>query len=68
MVSFTMYHVKAKSDPAEYKQNGGSFSGGAAQAIKSAKPGDTYTFVDVKVKCPGDSNSRKVNGLAFQIK
>ena len=68
MVSFTMYHVKAKSDPAEYKNNGGSFSGGAAQAIKSAKPGDTYTFVDVKVKCPGDSNSRKVNGLAFQIK
>lgn len=66
--SYTMYYTRARQDPTEVKGNGASFSGPALAAIQAAKPGDQYTFIDVKAKCPGDVAGRQVNGLAFQIK
>jgi gliding motility-associated protein GldM len=66
--SYTMYYTRARQDPVEVKATGAAFSGNALNAVQSAKPGDQYQFVDIKAKCPGDSNSRQVNGMAFQVK
>ncbi|MEY3249648.1 MAG: hypothetical protein RL742_1691, partial [Bacteroidota bacterium] len=32
------------------------------------KPGDTYFFDDIKVKCPGDNIPRNLGGLSFKIR
>ena len=65
---FTMYYTPKRQDPIEIVANGGRFTGRAMQAIQSAKFGDSYQFIDVKGRCPGDQASRKLNSLAFVIK
>ena len=66
--SFTMYYTPPRQDPVPAKNNGGTFSGAVLNSIRSAKPGGSFQFVDVKGRCPGDAVGRKLNGLAFQIR
>gem|GEM_PF-71316 len=66
--SFTMYYTPPRQDPVPAKNNGGTFSGTVLNSIRSAKPGGSFQFVDVKGRCPGDAVGRKLNGLAFQIR
>ena len=57
-----------KKDPVILKGKGKYFSKNIAAAIKRAKPGDRYTFSDIKVKCPGETISRTVSNLTLRIK
>jgi hypothetical protein len=68
IISYEMIYIKKRSDPVIIQGQGGAFSGKSMNAIRAAKPGDSYNFMNVKAKCPGDKASRKINGLAFQIK
>jgi gliding motility-associated protein GldM len=65
---FTMYYMPPRQDPVEITNAGGRFQGKALQAAQSARPGSTFQFVNVKGRCPGDAQGRKLNGLAFQIR
>ena len=66
--SYTLYYTRKRQDPVELHGKGGRFSGKVLAAVKQAKPGDQYAFTDVNVRCSGDKQSRRVNGLAFKVK
>lgn len=66
--SYTLYYTRKREDPVKIEGRGGRFSGKVAQAVRQAKPGDSYAFTEVKAKCPGDPTSRRVNGLSFTIR
>ncbi|TAK40357.1 MAG: gliding motility protein GldM [Saprospiraceae bacterium] len=65
---FNLVKVAKRSDPVEQPNQGGSFNGRAADLVRSASPGDTYYFEDVKARCPGDIAGRKINSMVFRIK
>ena len=66
--SYTLHYIRKRQDPTELKGKGARFTGKIASAVRYAKPGDQYAFTDVKVRCSGDKASRRVNGLAFNVK
>lgn len=65
---FNLVKVAKRADPVEAVNAGGSFRGKAADLVRSARPGDTYYFENVKARCPGDVAGRKINSLVFRIK
>lgn len=66
--SYTLYYTRKRQDPVEITGAGNRFTGKVSSAIKAAKPGDQYSWTNVKARCPGDSAARRVNGLSFKIK
>lgn len=65
---YTVNYTRKRQDAVLIEGKGGRFSGQVAEAIRQAKPGDQYSFTNVKVRCPGDMANRRVNGLSFKIK
>lgn len=68
IISFEVARVPKNDDPRIADNQGGKFSGRALNIVKAAKRNDVYYFDDIRVKCPGDDNTRKMNGLIFKIK
>jgi len=66
--SYTLYYTPKGKSPIEIEHIGGRFSGKVLRALRQAKPNDLYSFVKIKVRCPGDKKSRLVNSLAFLIR
>jgi biopolymer transport protein ExbD len=66
--SYTLYYTPKGQSSIKIEHRGGRFSGKVRSALQQAKPTDLYSFVDVKVRCPGDKTSRSVNSLAFLIR
>lgn len=46
---------------------GGEFTEETGKLIKLANPDDIYQFTNVRVRCPGDPASRRINSLVFSI-
>ncbi|MEO1258972.1 MAG: GldM family protein [Bacteroidota bacterium] len=65
---FNLVKVAKRSDPVEVVNQSGRFNSKAANLTRSAKPGDTFYFENVKARCPGDKAGRKINSLVFRIK
>ena len=65
---FNLVKVAKRSDPVEVSNQGGRFNSKSANLTRSAKPGDTFYFENVKARCPGDKAGRKINSLVFRIK
>ncbi len=65
---FRLVRVPKRQDAVEAMNSGGSYKSQAKRLVNQAKPGDTYYFMDVKARCPGDSSGRKINSLVFTIK
>lgn len=68
VVSYTVHYTPRRSDPISIQGKGGTFQGQVKFITRQAKSGDQYAFTDVRVKCPGDVASRKINGLYFKIR
>lgn len=69
IAGFTMVYVPKRQDPIEVVNPGPRFTGGVANAVAQAKPGDTYQFQNIRAKCPGDGGStRKINSIAITIR
>lgn len=66
--SYTLYYTKKRQDPQSIMGNGNRFEGQALAAVKAAAVGDTYNFVDIKAKCPGDAVARTINTIGITIK
>lgn len=63
-----VYIAKGSPDLKLAQGQGNSFNGQCAGLLQQAKPGDAYTFMNMKVRCPGDQVAREVPGLSFTIK
>ena len=68
IAGFQILYVPAREDPLLASNAGGAFSGQAAALVGRAKPGDNYTFKNIKAKCPGDAAARDLGTMAFTIK
>jgi len=65
---YRMLYVPKREDAIPVLNGGARFQGDALKYVKIAKPGDTYSFIDVKAQCPGDVAPREINSLVFNIK
>jgi gliding motility-associated protein GldM len=68
ITGFQILYVPAREDALLATNAGGSFSGQAAALVGRARPGDNYTFKNIKAKCPGDAAQRDLGTMAFTIK
>lgn len=68
VVSYEITRVPQKGDAEIITNKGGRYSSTAKNLINKATFGDTFFFDQVKVKCPGDEVTRKINGLSIKIK
>lgn len=65
---FTLVYAARRQDPVEILNAGATFSGQSREQINKAKPGDSYYFNNVRARCPGDANPRKINSMVFTIR
>lgn len=69
VMGFTVTYLAKRQDPSPPISNSGArWNGQVQDMINRAKPGDSYFFDDIKVKCPGDGAGRNIGSLAFKIK
>lgn len=65
---FEVARVRKGKDVQYALNQGGKFKGDAKRIVKGARQGDIYYFDKIKVRCPGDTAGRKINGLMFKIR
>lgn len=69
VIGFEATYLPLAEDPYSImNRGGGTWDEQVEKMIKMAKPGDTYFFDDIIIKCPGDAAPRNVGGLAFKIR
>ena len=68
IAGFNVLYIPAREDPLAAQNAGGAFSGQTAQLVSRAKPGDNFTFKNIKAKCPGDAAPRDLGSMAFSIR
>lgn len=68
VIGYTMTLVRPKNDVIEVINRGARFAGMVANLLNTIIPSDTIYFDKIKCKCPGDTESRKINSLVFKIK
>lgn len=67
IIGFELARVRKGKDVMIERNQGGAYVGQVKRMVESARSGDTYYFDKIKVKCPGDGNSRTLNGMIFNI-
>lgn len=66
--SYNLTYTRKRQDAISISGKGARFAGEVLNAVRQAKPGDQYSFTEMKVRCPGDKAGRRVNGLSFSIR
>lgn len=67
VVGFEVTRLPERGDAAVVKNAGGKFKSEAKRLLNKATYGDTFFFDQIRVKCPGDEVTRKINGLSIKI-
>ena len=67
IVGFELTRLPEKGNANVVKNRGGKYRSEAKALVNQAKYGDTFFFDQIRVKCPGDKASRKINGLSIKI-
>ena len=65
--SYTLYY-NSRGETTTFQGKGSRFTPEIATAVSKASPGDTYTFTDIRVRCPGDDTARPINNIAIKIR
>ncbi|MBB4080142.1 gliding motility-associated protein GldM [Lewinella aquimaris] len=68
IAGFNILYIPAREDALVATNAGSGFSGQAAALVGRAKPGDNYTFKNIKAKCPGDAAARDLGTMSFTIR
>jgi beta-lactamase regulating signal transducer with metallopeptidase domain len=68
ILGFTVIYIeKGNEDPGQASNPSGTFNSKVLQFIEKAKVGDQMIFDNIRAKCPGDAEGRKINNIAFKI-
>ncbi len=67
VVGFEITRLPKKGDASVVRNQGGRFKSEAKNLLSKATFGDTFFFDQIRVKCPGDDVTRKINGLSIKI-
>jgi hypothetical protein len=65
--SYTLYY-NSRGETTVLQGKGSRFTAEIANAVSKASPGDTYTFTDIRVRCPGDNTARAIDNIAIKIR
>ncbi len=65
--SYVMVHIARREDPRQANVNG-AVNGDATRLASAAKPGDQYSFMSIKGRCPGDVAGRDLGSMSFFVK
>ncbi len=65
--SYVMVHIARREDPKQANVSG-PVSGDATRLASAAKPGDQYSFMNIKGRCPGDQAGRELGSMSFFVK
>ena len=65
--SYVMVHIARREDPRQANVNG-PVNGDATRLASAAKPGDQYSFMSIKGRCPGDAAGRDLGSMSFFVK
>ena len=65
---FILTHIRQNEKAIESSNRGPRYTDESRKLINDGKPGDIYTFHNVKAKCPGDPAGRMINSMVFKIK
>jgi gliding motility-associated protein GldM len=65
--SYVLFRVPRREEPQQSNVNGNT-SADAQRICQMAKPGDSYQFLEIKGRCPGDGAARSIGSMSFVIK
>lgn len=65
---FNLVRVPKRQDAIDSQNAGARYNDKSRRLVNAASPGDIYYFENVRAKCPGDSSTRKINGMVFKIR
>lgn len=65
--SYVMVHIARREDPRQANVSG-AINADATRLASAAKPGDQYSFMNIKGRCPGDAAGRELGSLSFFVK
>lgn len=68
ITGFEIGYTQKRLDPVFVRNESGEFSSRTLSVTSRAKPGDVYTFTNVRAACPGDTDARPINSLAFFVR
>jgi len=68
ITEFVLVRAPKRQDVQIVRNAGGKYTGESAAVIKKAKAGDRFFFENIKCRCPGDSASRNIGQMVFNIK
>ncbi len=67
IVSFQLVYLPRGSDAKTQPVTGGTYNGEAKAMVNQAKPGDRYSYEQIRTRCPGDQGSRSLPSLMVNI-
>jgi gliding motility-associated protein GldM len=65
--SYVLVHIPKREDPRQSNVVG-PISDEARRYFGQAKPGDQYSIMNIKARCPGDAAARSIGGLNIFVK
>ncbi|MCB0663428.1 MAG: gliding motility protein GldM [Saprospiraceae bacterium] len=68
ITTFDVARISKAGDASVVSNNGGRFGESADRMVKAATYGDTYYFNNIRAKCPGESVTRELSPMIFQIR
>ncbi len=68
VTGFHITYLARQQDPIEVQNEGVRYTAKARRVVNQAKPGDVYTYTNIRAKCPGDQTARKLNSMVFFIR
>ena len=64
--SYVLVHIARREDPRQANVSG-PVNGDATRLTSAAKPGDQYSFMSIKGRCPGDVAGRDLGSMSFFV-
>ena len=68
VISYRVVRKPERKDVVISQNTNGDFNTNSKRIISQATSGDIYYFEDIKAKCPGDQQSRKMPEIYFKIR
>ena len=65
--SYVLFRIPRREDPIQANVSGPSNSE-AERLCRMAKPGDSYQYMEIKARCPGDVAARSLGSMSFVIR
>ena len=67
ILGFSFIFVRKGEDPDQAVNAGGIFTPKVLEFINSVKAGDQIIFNNIRTKCPGDAQGRKINDISLIV-